>query len=555
MAASTAEVPAQDGVDERSLLAASLASARRGAGAALLFMGIGLAIVIIGKKLQIFPLLGGTAVIIAGLICLVNTEWGIYVLLFFCSVDGFLKSAYASPVTIALKDVALMLCLLRWLGPVALGQRRGSFKGALTIPMLCFIVYVLGEMFNPLSPGVWAALAGARTWVIWPPLYLLLHDTLRDRSRFFALLGFILCLGVGVAAYGVVQKEYGYEHLRTIAPDAYNLHKRLGYNTAQGSEHRVFSTAVRAGALGQNMAMSALLAMALLSCCRTLTSRSVVSSGVLVMLVTLVFSGSRSAAFGLLLGLIVLAVSVRQPGILAATVLVVLMAWMLAMRATEGRAYYRFMEAIRNSRATIERVEGPWRRSLERASQHFFGVSPATGMGVGRMSAFVGRQRGGPTGIMVENEYGRAVTELGVPGFLLFMWLIVSAIRVAVRSVRASPNPSERWLRSCLLAAQSAMLVMLSAGPALYLAPGGPYFWVSLAMIERITTLPPGMVVQTARRRSRRSRDRSHRRDDVPLMETPAQQPPEPPRVIPRSPRALRAAAARDRQAELGSSE
>jgi len=148
----------------------------------------------------------------------------------------------------------------------------------------------------------------------------------------------------------------------------------------------------------------------------------------------------------------------------------------------------RYNPRMLSYQVVANRVVGPTLDSIKLAIKSPLGVGVATGTGVGRGRLVVGREGmvvKRTAGGMVENEYGRALHELGFPGFILFLWLLYAAVKMTVSSFMRVHTVESRSLIAACLAVMLSGLARLAVGSALYLVPGGPMFWLSGAMAVR----------------------------------------------------------------------
>ena len=112
-----------------------------------------------------------------------------------------------------------------------------------------------------------------------------------------------------------------------------------------------------------------------------------------------------------------------------------------------------------------------------------------SGVGVGRVFSqeiidrpvHITRTAGG----FVENEVGRAMKELGLPGTILFLWLLWRAILGPLRGWRGSTGRN-RWLASALFAGLLGQFPGFAIGQVLYLGTPSVFFWLSCALCSRM---------------------------------------------------------------------
>ena len=139
----------------------------------------------------------------------------------------------------------------------------------------------------------------------------------------------------------------------------------------------------------------------------------------------------------------------------------------------------------------IDRVRAPFYAGLNQALDHPFGMGVATGTGVGRGASLVGGSVtvSAEASTWVENEYGRVLKELGVPGFILYCWLMASCLKWCWHSFRHLRLPGYRGWGAALFGTIVSGLVMQASGSTLYQAPSGPIFWISCGMLLKLAQM------------------------------------------------------------------
>lgn len=421
------------------------------------------------------------AVLIAGgtLAALSNAFLGVTVLLVVSTFDGIIKGMSTSLLVLIVKDYFLGLCLATWLVRRALREPSDAFSQRLTIPVLLFGAYALAQLAHPNSPSILTSLAGVRSWILWLPLFVIAYDTIDTRWRFDWLLKIIIALALIMGAYGILQYMFGFEHLFALSDQFRAFARRYVWTSPEGiASPRVFSTTVSAGTFGSTMAICGLVAVGTFFYWRGRAARLVAAGTAAICFTGMVLSGTRSAvvaaAFG---GLVMILISRRTRLALAAAV-VALIVSQLALSMSEGLLGERMATLWENKSYTIERPTYPLRKGLAEALRHPLGVGPATGVGVAdRLQGAVERNRLG----MIENEFGRAFAELGIPGGILFTYMVWMMVAESLRARRKLHLGRLKLLSAGLFGATAAQLLLLMVGSALYGAPAAPFLWCIIA--------------------------------------------------------------------------
>jgi len=426
------------------------------------------------------------AVLIAGgtLASLSNAFLGVIMLLVVSTFDGLIKGMSTSMLVLIVKDYFLGLCVVAWLVRRALREPSEALSQRLTVPVLLFGAYALAQVAHPNSPSTLTSLAGVRSWVLWLPLFIIAYDTINTRQRFDWLLNVIVALALIMGVYGIFQYIFGFEHLFALSDQFRAFARRYVWTSPEGiTSPRVFSTTVSAGTFGSTMAICGLVAVGTFFYWRSRMARLFAAGTAAVCLTAMVLSGTRSAvvaaAFG---GLVMVLISRRTRLTLAAAVVALIVSqWALSMSG--GILGERMATLWENKSYTIERPTYPLRRGLAEALKHPLGVGPATGVGVSdRLQGAVERNRLG----MIENEFGRAFAELGIPGGLLFAYMVWMMVAETLRAWRKLRLVHLKLLSAGLFGATTAQLLLLMVGSALYGAPAAPFLWCIIAAQLRL---------------------------------------------------------------------
>jgi len=448
-----------------------------GAGIAFLASGPLLA----GRTRELLFVVGGGVGLIAVLSSLEVAMIGLIVISY---VDGFLKGLVVSTATVFAKDIILAIALIRWLWLGLTRQRWEALHLPVMLPAFLFTLYCAAEMFNTETASPLVALAGLRSWVIWIAVLIVAYEYITTRAHIERMLVTIVLLSLGTGIYAIIQWNLGFEHLYALGP-GFDFYNRFGW----GSGVRAVSTFVGPGALGDAMSLSAVFCVgAILYIRGKVWLKPLMIITAAVCLVALATSASRAPLLGLVVGGLGLLLLLRQTRFLFAAVIIGILAVVVLNNYAGGAFEARYNPQMLTARIVISRTTSPMLKGLRSAIEHPLGVGVATGTGVGRGQLVVGREAVAvkyTAGGMVENEYGRALRELGFPGLALFLWLLYATVRMAIASFMRVQTVESRSLIAACLAVMLSTLARLAVGSALYLAPGGPLFWLAAALAVR----------------------------------------------------------------------
>ena len=452
-----------------------------GAGIAFLVAGPVLA----GRTKELLFVIGGGVGLIAALSSLEVAMIGLVVI---CYVDGFLKGLVVSAASVFAKDIVLAIGIIRWLWLGLTRQRWEALHLPVILPAILFTLYCTAQMFNTETASPLVALAGLRSWVVWIPVLIIAYDYMTTRAHIERMLLTIVLLSLVTGIYAIVQYNLGFGHLYALG-SGFDFYDRFTW----GSGVRAVSTFVGPGALGDAMSLSAIFCIgAVLYMRGKAWLKPLMISTAAICLVALATSGSRAPLLGLVVGGLGLLLLLRQPRFLFAAAVVGILAVGVLNNYAGGAFEARYNPRMLGYRTVIGRAAVPMIGSIKSALSNPLGVGVATGTGVGRGQLVVGGQPlvvKRTVGGMVENEYGRALHELGFPGFALFLWLLYAAVKMTVSSFMRVRTVESRSLIAACLAVMLSSLARLAVGSAIYLVPGGPMFWLAAAMAVRSADL------------------------------------------------------------------
>jgi len=448
-----------------------------GAGIAFLVAGPILA----GRTKELLFVIGGGVGLIAALSSLEVAMIGLVAISY---VDGFLKGLIVSTASVFAKDIVLAIGLIRWLWLGLTRQRWEALRLPVILPAFLFTLYCAAQMFNTETASPLVALAGLRSWVVWIPVLIIAYDYMTTQAHIERMLVTIVVLSLGTGIYAIVQYNIGFGHLYALSP-GFGFYDRFGW----GSGVRAVSTFVGPGALGDAMSLSAIFCIgAVLYMRGKAWLKPLMIGTAAICLVALATSGSRAPLLGLVVGGLGLLLLLRQPRFLFAAAVIGILAVGVLNNYASGAFEARYNPRMLSYQVVVSRAVGPMLGSIKSALETPLGVGVATGTGVGRGRLVVGQEAmvvKRTAGGMVENEYGRALHELGFPGFVLFLWLLYAAVKMTVSSFMRVRTVESRSLIAACLAVMLSGLARLAVGSALYLVPSGPMFWLSGAMAVR----------------------------------------------------------------------
>lgn len=420
-------------------------------------------------------------------LALYRLEWAVFGVIVMSNIDGLLKPLLAERFGLFFKDYFVLLAVIRWLWGLFLGEPRPSIRTVVAWPALIFSGYVMAQIANPNSESLLLSLAGVRAWLIWLPLFFVAHDYVQSRLDVQRLWLLGVGLGALVGVYGIIQYFVGFEHLYRLS-ERFEYYAKMGYYTEEGTRIlRVFGTMVHPGAFGTAMGFGALAASGLTFVVRSLAGKIACLFCGAVMVIGLFLSGSRAAMLSTAVGAAVFVLLARRPILMIAAGALLAVGYLQSAYLTKGGVESR-LESV-TWEYTRDRILAPFDRGLEIAMQHPMGMGVASSVGVGMSERAEVEQKVGANPLFIENDFGRALAELGV-GAILYVLLLSAAAVGGVLAHSRIRSPDTATLSAALLGGAASVGITLAVGSGLYLAPGAPYFWLALGCVMRLPQLP-----------------------------------------------------------------
>ena len=448
-------------------------------------MSLGLTTLGLGGQTMKALVIGlGGLVLVASLVSLELAVYGVVVA---GAIDGLVKGFSPGYYGMLYKDIALWLVVLGWVFRGLNSGRMRSLSHPIVLPMILFALYCVAEVFNCTTLQIPVALAGLRTWIMWLPLAFVAYDMFTDRWQIERFLLLIVLCAVPASLYGAYQYNRGYAHLKDLSPNFSYVDK-----FASGDSVRAMSTFSHPGMFGATMAMSALLLIGgVLFSRRSAVWKAalLVAAGLCVL--GMATSGGRTPVFGLVAAALAMLTLLRGARALPVFLGAGLVAVFVLGHLLSSSDKLRISRVPVDREFVMGRVGGPLVAGIGEALDHPFGIGVATGTGVGRGAALMGGEVtvAAQTTTWVESEYGRVLKELGVPGFILYCWLMGSCLTWCRHSFHHLRSPGYRGWGAALFATIISGLVMQASGSTLYQAPSGPIFWICCGMLLKLAQI------------------------------------------------------------------
>lgn len=389
----------------------------------------------------------------------------------------------STPLYVA-KDVALMGALVLY------GVRHGfhfarPLRGTL-LPVLWggFAFIVLLQVFNPNFPSLAGSAMGARAYMMYTPLLILMPMLLEQVERPER---WMVGIGLGVIVPVLLLGIYQYNQPIDAWINQYVLEDQQLASVA--GRPRITGTFSYIGGMGAFLSFSVMLSGAILLAGLRYSHRlyTYLGAGLLgLSLVVAPMSGSRGVVLGVLvpLPLVLYAVFKSRRGLsVAATITVLTLIGVLLISespwASQGwDALQQRMETASDRDTRIQ--------SILMDPIYKLGIGGVLGYGAGATHQAAGALAPGGrvnVGVHYEGELGRVIIELGVVGALLFLLLKVWLAWTAWQAMKRAATPWETLLgilafSRLFLSVGSGMIVFHHINSAIYWICAGIAVWL-----------------------------------------------------------------------------
>jgi hypothetical protein len=412
-------------------------------------------------------------------------------LLYVTLLDGYLKLASGSEVTVLGRDVLLFAAV----GGMLV---RAIIAGTISVPPLTGLIalYVgicLVQVLHPANTGLLHTVGALRSHIEWVPLFFVAFMYFRQASRLRALFVLLLIVTLINGVVAMIQYQLTPAALAAWGPGYSELYlgggdlpRRVSFDEGSARER------VRPPALGSDVGFGGLLgvlaapaALALLAQRRNRRSFLTVltlGGGVLLALFT---SQTRvSVLLGVIAALAYVGLSTFSRGRVRVVVGVVV-GLMLASVAVQFLASqtgsdvfsrYSSIAPDRVFQTAIGYKSSTFEVTADYVTRYPFGA----GLGsVGPAAAFAGGPRPENLTLNGESELNFLLVELGLPGLIYMIGFAVFFIGLAVARIPKVRDDDVRPLLAALGAVLVAIFVGFAGGPTTIGPPTGPFFWLA----------------------------------------------------------------------------
>jgi putative inorganic carbon (HCO3(-)) transporter len=411
---------------------------------------------------------------------MVNVEFGVYLLLGYSSVLGFLirmmPPTNSGPIGVAL-DGLLVIMGLRLLFDLARRRDWKIFASPLTTPVIVFFLFQVIEVFNPAAPSIMYGLWGLRVTLRIISFFLVLYY-FRETRAIKRLMGFWLALMALVGAYGIFQHHHGllWQEMNWLLTEGNaQTHIVNGYV-------RVFSTVGDASTYGFLMVISTLMMISLAVTAKPM-QQFLLALGTLPMLYGMVCSFSRGPLIALAFGVGVMILASRnwRLGVGVGAIAAIGIVLLIASGSTEKLERMSTASNPLEDASFMVRVGYITQYVPEIAKRPFgFGINTSGG----NSTKISGQQsvRGTVVGVPTDCYYFKVALEMGWVGLAIFLWLHALAM---IETYKVYKRTNETYLRAVALGLFGILCCLFVGSFSNDLhaqKPISEFFWVALGL-------------------------------------------------------------------------
>jgi O-antigen ligase len=332
--------------------------------------------------------------------------------------------------------------------------------------LLLFLAWAAIEAFNPLSPGITYGFLGLKLYFYYIPLMFAAYDFLRTELDLRRFLVFNLALGCVISLLGVIQAITGQRFLNpeVLDQDLLALGNLNRYSPISGLVfNRPTSVFVSDGRFGAYLILMWILSFGTVGyfiLARQRGGKPVYLCAAAV-LAAILLSGVRTALVYSLIGTAVMVAGIvwgaqlRKEQVLRTLKAIRRFALLssaggicVALLYPEALAsrWAFYMETLSPTGTASELTARGWEYPVSEFLKTFAIQNWEWGRGLG--TASLGSQyltrilNARPPGLAVENGYGSLLLEMGIPGLLLWIIMIIAIVRACwkvVKQLRATP--------------------------------------------------------------------------------------------------------------------
>lgn len=427
----------------------------------------------------------------------VSLEAGLVAMIVFEPFRGFIRRVQYLIVDYSQFDPIHLLTPLVALMAFAMLLQRQRFSLVLATPLagpvsILAAIFVV-QIFNPLQGGLMIGFSGAMLILV-PVSWFYFGQTVS--SRFIhVVLKLVVALGIITSLYGVYQLVWGYPQFERYWLENVEFYVSIGV----GHVKRPLATFTNAEEWGRYIAMGALIAFGFGVGAKQLWQRGGWFFCGACLSIVLLFTGQRTAIFGLLLsvGALVLLGARNFRGVFVRLVLLLLPVLLISVLAkppsedemwSKGESETVGTLLSHTQRGTLKPTgEDSLYVRLEVWKDLVTNVIPYRPLGAGLGAGSLGALKfsGINDEIAIDNFVLVLAVAVGIPGALLFLWILGRASLFALRQTRrATPQTTEATMARIIAALMPVFVLNNFFGLTFSLYAVAPLGWLIIGWIS-----------------------------------------------------------------------
>lgn len=431
---------------------------------------------------------------------LVSLEGTLIAMMLFEPLRGLIRRAQYLIVNYSGEDpihlltpIATLMALIMLVKSQRLNLFRATpLAGSVSVLGLIFIL----EIFNPLQGGLFVGLTGALFMLV-PLVWFYFGQSVSEKFM-QAALQLIVVAGIVASLYGVYQLMFGYPSFEQYWID----HTDFYVSIAVGHVSRALATFSSAEEWGRYTEIGAIVSLGLTMGAKRIMARIGWFICALASLGAVLLSGQRAAVFGLMAGVVTLILLGAQSlqGTVTRLALLLLPVVLVAVFVTppaddeiwskdENQTVSTLL--THTQRGTLKPAEEESLQvRLETWTHLVTQVIPYRPLGAGLGAGSLGdlRSKGDSELPPVDNFILVLAIACGIPGALLFVWILSRATWLSVRTARLTPRGAPKSNINRIVAAIMPALILNSIfGLTFTIYSVAPVAWLLIGWISAET--------------------------------------------------------------------
>jgi hypothetical protein len=411
-------------------------------------------------------------------VCIFSRWWGALILIGMAPFYGFFRFVWElSPAMVLIKEAIVALIAVSWLLEDIFLKRIKLPRNPILMPLGVFLFILAVQFLRTGTPM--QSLFGLRIYITYVPLfYVMLTEKITDR-KLKAVLFLMIFVAMMTVAYGFWQWSLGIEALRD-----FDLAK-AGPNITSMGYLRVFSTYPGPEYFAANLILQLLLLLGLITATNNVPTKVIYSACIGLMLFMLANTLYRSMWIMAIIAAASILVITRRYRYIIIMALVLFAIIHYSPPYVKERAGFTFSKEDESYQI---RKELYLKTNVITILENIIGYGVGSSLGGEAFTNRTGRRQissllmGGAT----ESWLASVSIELGIVGLVVYLWLMISVIRVALYVYRESSDLLWRGLGLAFSAFAIGDLVVSSffLVPACFPA-GDLYFWFLAALLAQ----------------------------------------------------------------------